>query len=84
METKFETVAKFFPLPIPHYIAKCIKDALNLPSNDPDTQILGVRKVTYDLNPDGSYKSDKKTLEVLDRNGYVYEVTIKTIGKDTI
>ena len=83
MDAKFETVARFFPLPIPFYIADLLVKALNDPANDPDKQITGAGKVRFDLNPDGSYRSDKKTFTVQDRNGYFYEVTISSlIGKE--
>ena len=83
MKTYFETISRFFPMPIPHYIAEVLKTAINNPANDPDRQIAGAGAIHFDLNPDGSYRSDKKTFTVQDRNGLFYEVTVcSLIGKE--
>jgi hypothetical protein len=76
MKTYFETIARHFPMPVPHYIAQVIKDALNNPATDPEKQIIGAGSIRFDLNEDGSYRSDKKTFTVQDRNGLFYEVTV--------
>lgn len=82
MKTYFETLARFYPMPIPHYIADLLKTAINNPVNDVDKQIVGAGAIQFDLNHDGSYRSDKKTFTVQDRNGLFYEVTVSSfIGK---
>jgi hypothetical protein len=75
-------LTQFAPL-LTDYIAKVIVNAINSPANDPDKMIIGAGKVRFDLHDDGSYRSDKKTFTVQDRNGYFYEVTISSlIGQD--
>jgi hypothetical protein len=75
------TLAQPMPLPIPGYIAKCISEALNKPSNDPEQLIAGAGRVRLDLNPDGSYRSSKKTVIVQDRDGIFYEITVQEITR---
>lgn len=59
-------------------IAASIKDALN--ATDPDGIIMGCGKVRFDLHPEDGYLiSTKKTLTVVDKNGKLYEVTVKEI-----
>ena len=59
-------------------IAASIKEALN--ASDPDGIIMGCGKVRFDLHPeDGYLVSTKKTLTVVDKNGKLYEVTVKEI-----
>jgi hypothetical protein len=80
----FQTFIKAYlkkPLPIPHYIAKCIADSLNKPSNDPEGLIAGAGKVRMDLNPDGSYRSGMKRLIVQAKDGLFYEITVQEITR---
>ena len=59
-------------------IAASIKEALN--ASDPDGIIMGCGKVRLDLHPEDGYLiSTKKTLTVVDKNGKLYEVTVKEI-----
>ena len=59
-------------------IAASIKEALN--ASDPDGIIMGCGKVRFDLHPeDGYLVSTKKTMTVVDKNGKLYEVTVKEI-----
>lgn len=80
----FQTFIKAYldkPLPIPHYIAKCIADSLNKPSNDPENLIAGASSVRMDLNRDGSYRSSTKRLIVQDRAGVFYQITVEEYKK---
>lgn len=78
MKTYFETLSRFnYPLPITDYLAKVLVNAVNLPSNDPESRLLGAGSVKLDLNLDGTFRSTKKTFLVKDKNGYTYKVTIE-------
>lgn len=62
-------------LPLCDYIAHIIQK--NLKKNDQDGLIDSVGKVQFDKNPDGSYRSTKKTIYVVDQHGTGYNVTIE-------
>ena len=57
------------------YIAHIIQK--NLKKNDQDAMIDSVGKVQFDLNPDGSYRSTRKILNVVDKHGTAYVITIE-------
>lgn len=57
------------------YIAHTI--AKNLKRMDEDGLLDSVGKIQFDLNEDGSYRSTKKTLSVVDKHGTAYTITIE-------
>ena len=71
------------PMPIPGYIAKCMVNALNNPTNDPEDRLVGAGKVRFNLNPDGSYVNSQKMFVVQDQNGLFYEVTVTPLQEKT-
>jgi hypothetical protein len=54
----------------------------NLKKNDQDGLIDSIGKVQFDLNPDGSYRSTKKTISVMDKHGTAYTITIEEVRND--
>ena len=61
------------------YIAGLITK--NLKANDEERLLSSVSKPKYDLTEDGSFKSTKKTIEVEDRFGKQYRITVEEIWK---
>jgi hypothetical protein len=62
------------------YIAEEIRAHLDLAKYDTEPMVRDVGKVKSDLHPVGHYLvSTKKTLEVGDRNGRRYRVTVEEI-----
>lgn len=59
------------------YIAGLITK--NLKANDEERLLSSVSKPKYDLTEDGSFKSTKKTIEVEDRFGKQYRITVEEI-----
>jgi hypothetical protein len=59
------------------YIANLI--TANLKANDEERLLSSVSKPKYDLTEDGSFKSTKKTIEVEDRFGKQYRITVEEI-----
>jgi len=59
------------------YIANLI--TANLKANDDERLLSSVSKPKYDLTEDGSFKSTKKTIEVEDRFGKQYRITVEEI-----
>lgn len=57
------------------YIAHIINK--NLKKNDQDGLIESVGKVQFDLNEDGTYRSTRKTISVVDKHGTAYTITIE-------
>lgn len=57
------------------YIAHIINK--NLKKNDQDGLIDSVGKVQFDLNEDGTYRSTRKTITVVDKHGTSYTITIE-------
>lgn len=57
------------------YIASLIVG--NLKANDTEKLISSVGRPQYDLGPDGSFRSTKKVIEVEDRFGTKYRVTVE-------
>jgi hypothetical protein len=57
------------------YIAHSISG--NLKANDTERLLSSVSRPKYDLTPEGAFKSTKKTIEVEDRSGKKYLITIE-------
>jgi hypothetical protein len=87
--THFDTmntiVSKFFDnLPKSYvvycdYIAHTIVN--NLKANDTERLLASVSKPQYDLTESGGFASTKKTIEVEDRFGTKYRVTVEEVKK---
>ena len=59
------------------YIAHIIHK--NLKKNDQEGLLDSVGKVQFDLHPDGSYRSPKKSITVIDNHGTAYQITIEEV-----
>ena len=57
------------------YIAHTIVN--NLKANDTERLLSSVSRPQYDLTESGAFASTKKTIEVEDRNGRKYRVTVE-------
>lgn len=57
------------------YISHIIQK--NLKKNDQEGLIDVVGKVQFDLNPDGTYRSTKKVINLVDKHGTGYTITIE-------
>lgn len=57
------------------YISHIIQK--NLKRNDMEGMIDSVGSVKFDINPDGSYRSTRKTISVVDKHGTAYTITIE-------
>lgn len=85
--TNFETmdaiVNKFFAQPAFAKLAYCdyIAHTISkeLKANDTERLLSSVSRPQYDLTPDGSFASTKKTIEVEDRFGKKYLVTVEEV-----
>ena len=83
--TPFQTmdtiVSKFFNNLPKSYIAYCDYIATTiskeLKANDHERLLASVGRPQYDLTPEGSFKSTKKTIMVEDRFGKKYRVTVE-------
>jgi hypothetical protein len=85
--TQFDTmntiVNKFFDnLPKSYlvycdYIANVISKELKV--NDTERLIASVSRPKYDLTESGGFASTKKTIEVEDRNGTKYRITVEEV-----
>jgi len=85
--THFDTmntiVTKFFDnLPKSYlvycdYIANVISKELKI--NDTERLIASVSRPKYDLTESGGFASTKKTIEVVDRNGTKYRITVEEV-----
>jgi hypothetical protein len=53
--------------------------ASHLLEQDVDNLLLAVGPVKFDLNDDGSYKSSKKEVRVMDMQKQVYKITIEEL-----
>lgn len=74
----------FRPAPIAYcdFIADCIKKALTAAAlvSAPGNLVSAVGHVASDLHPQGGYLlTTTKTIEVKDRNGRVYRVTVEEV-----
>lgn len=61
------------------YIADRIKNGLKNDSTILGSLIDSVGKINYDLTESGSFKSTKKTLNVIDTNGKAYRITVEEL-----
>ena len=85
--THFDTmntiVSKFFDNLPKSYVAYCdyIAHTIvnNLKANDTERLLSSVSRPKYDLTESGAFASTKKTIEVEDRNGRKYLVTVEEI-----
>jgi hypothetical protein len=59
------------------YIANVISKELKV--NDTERLIASVSRPKYDLTESGGFASTKKTIEVEDRNGRKYRVTVEEV-----
>ena len=59
------------------YIAHTIVN--NLKANDTERLLSSVSKPQYDLTQSGAFASTKKTIDVEDRNGRKYRVTVEEV-----
>ena len=80
-KTMDELVNRFFSQPaFPEcaycdYIAATV--AGNLKANDMEKLLSSVSRPQQDLSPTGSFRSTKKTIDVEDRNGKKYRITVE-------
>lgn len=59
------------------YIAHTIVN--NLKANDTARLLSSVGRIQYDLTESGAFASTKKTIDVEDRNGRKYRVTVEEV-----
>ena len=59
------------------YIANTIVN--NLKSNDTERLLASVSKPQYDMTESGSFASTKKTINVEDRSGTKYRITVEEV-----
>jgi hypothetical protein len=59
------------------YIASVISKELKV--NDTERLIASVSRPQYDLTESGAFASTKKTIEVEDRNGTKYRITVEEV-----
>ena len=80
-ETMDNIVRGFFDNLPKSYIAYCDYIAATiskeLKANDHERLLASVGRPQYDLTPEGSFKSTKKTIMVEDRFGKKYRVTVE-------
>lgn len=82
-ETMDEIVNKFFAQPAFASLAYCdyIAHTISkeLKANDSERLLSSVSRPQYDLTPTGSFRSTKKTIDVEDRFGKKYRVTVEEV-----
>ena len=82
-ETMDEIVNKFFAQPAFAKLAYCdyIAHTISkeLKANDTERLLSSVGRPQYDLDADGAFASTKKTIEVEDRFGKKYRVTVEEV-----
>ena len=61
------------------YIAKVISDAMKADANKMFSHIDNVGKTQWDLDDTGAFRSTKKTISVVDRNGKIYRVIVEEL-----
>ncbi len=61
------------------YIADRIKTALKADAAFVGSLLNDVGKINYDLTETGAFKSTKKFMNVIDKNGKAYRVTIEEV-----
>lgn len=82
-DTMNEIVNKFFAQPAFASLAYCdyIAHTISkeLKANDSERLLSSVSRPQYDLTPTGSFRSTKKTIDVEDRFGKKYRVTVEEV-----
>ena len=82
-QTMDEIVNKFFAQPAFARLAYCDYIAHlivgNLKANDTERLLSSVSRPQYDLTESGSFASTKKTIDVEDRFGKKYRVTVEEV-----
>lgn len=82
-QTMDEIVNKFFAQPAFAKLAYCdyIAHTISkeLKANDSERLLSSVGRPQYDVTEDGSFRSTKKTIEVEDRFGTKYRVTVEEV-----
>ena len=82
-DTMDEIVNKFFAQPAFAKLAYCdyIAHTISkeLKANDSERLLSSVSRPQYDLTPTGSFRSTKKTIDVEDRFGKKYRVTVEEV-----
>ena len=82
-DTMNTIVNQFFDNLPKSYIAYCdyIANTIvgNLKTNDTERLLSSVSRPKYDLTESGAFASTKKTIEVEDRNGRKYLVTVEEV-----
>jgi len=80
-DTMNTIVNQFFDNLPKSYIAYCdyIANTIvgNLKTNDTERLLASVSRPQYDLTQSGAFASTKKTIDVEDRNGRKYRVTVE-------
>ena len=74
---KFFAQPAFARLAYCDYIAHTISKELKV--NDTERLLSSVSRPHYDVTPEGSFASTKKTIEVEDRFGTKYRVTVEEV-----
>jgi hypothetical protein len=80
-----EIVNKFFAQPAfaslayCDYIAHLVSKNLKAVDTTSEKLLSSVSRPQYDLTPDGGFKSTKKTIDVEDRFGKKYRVTVEEV-----
>ena len=81
--TMDEIVNKFFAQPAFSHLAYCdyIAHTISkeLKANDTERLLSSVSRPKYDLTPEGGFASTKKTIDVEDRFGKKYRVTVEEV-----
>jgi hypothetical protein len=77
-ETTNQIVAALRPhsIPIGPYVAKIVRDGL---SADPERHIAEISRVQSDLHADGWLQSLTKTIDVTDKAGCKYRITVEVL-----
>ena len=82
-QTMDDIVNKFFAQPAFARLAYCdyIAHTISkeLKANDTERLLASVSRPKYDLSESGSFQSTKKTIEVEDRFGKKYRVTVEEV-----
>lgn len=74
---KFFAQPAFASLAYCDYIAHTISKELK--ANDSERLLSSVSRPQYDLTPTGSFRSTKKTIDVEDRFGKKYRITVEEV-----
>jgi hypothetical protein len=82
-DTMNTIVTKFFDNLPKSYLVYCDYIAHlivgNLKANDTERLLSSVSRPKYDLTESGGFASTKKTIEVEDRNGTKYRITVEEV-----